>query len=52
MKKETKLLIKEIAKFIDKDKYNPILTSRGYDEYLEEVLTELVSVAIEFEEEK
>ena len=49
MKKETKELIKQIAIFIDKDKYNPILTSRGYEEYLEKVLTELVISAIKIE---
>ena len=49
MKEETKQLIKEIAKFIDKDKYNPILTSRGYNDYLEKVLTELVNQAINSE---
>jgi len=46
MKKATKELIKEIAKFIDKDKYNPILISRGYDEYLEKVLIKLVEQSI------
>lgn len=49
MKKETKELIKKVAIFIDKDKYNPLLISRDYDKYLEEVLTELVNSSIELE---
>ena len=49
MKQETKELIKRIAKFIDKDKHNFILTSKGYGKYLEEVLTVLVEEAIDFE---
>jgi len=39
-------MITAIAKFIDKDKYNPILTSMNYDKYLEKVLTELVNNCI------
>lgn len=49
MKQETQELIKEIARFIDKDKYNPILVSRDYNKYLEKILTELVNSAISFE---
>lgn len=49
MKEETNNLIKKIAKFIDKDKYNEILVSRDYDKYLEKVLTELVNRALQFE---
>lgn len=51
MNTETIKLIKEIAKFIDKNKYNPILVSRDYDKYLEKILTELVRGAISFEEQ-
>jgi len=49
MKEETKKLIHEIAIFIDKDKYNPLLTSRDYDKYLEKVLTELAKGIVNIE---
>lgn len=52
MKKETEKLITEIAKFIDKDKYNLILTSREYDKYLENILRVLVMKTIELEKQK
>ncbi len=52
MKEETRQLIKEIAKFIEKDRYHPLLTLQNYDKYLEGVLTKLVegSIRIEVEE--
>jgi len=49
MKDESKKVIKKIAEFIDRDKYNPILTSRGYDKFLENVLTKLVEGVLEIE---
>ena len=52
MKEETKTLIKKIALRIDKDKYNIILTSKHYDEYLEKILTVLVEGAISLESNK
>lgn len=52
MKQETKELIRQIANFIDKDKYNPLLTSHDYDKYLNDILTELVQSSLKFELEK
>ena len=50
MKEETKNLIKQVAEKIDEDKYNPILTSRGYAEYLENILLLLCEGVIDLEE--
>jgi len=49
MKKETEEVIKKIAQHIDKDKYNPILTSKDYDKYLEEILLIMVKGILEIE---
>ena len=50
MKEETKNLIKQVAEKIDEDKYNPILTSIGYAEYLENILLLLCEGVIDLEE--
>lgn len=49
MKTKTKDLIKHLALFIDNDKYNSLLLSRNYNEYLEKILTVLVENAISIE---
>jgi len=52
MKPTTKELIKEVAKVIDRDKYNPILTNKDYDKYIEKVLVVLVEEVLRLEKDK
>ena len=49
MNKSQKLLIQRVANFIDKDKYNLILTSKDYDKYLGEILSGLCVTYISLE---
>ncbi len=52
MNTDVKTLISSLAKIIDKDKYNPLLTSRNYDKYLEKILTAFVEECFMLEAKK